>query len=131
VKLLAFGIGLAIAIFGAAGIFYPTGLTWIANHLVTAGAFYVVAVLRVGIGLVLISAARESRMPRAIRALGYLVVISGIVTAVVALVGMGQAHDIIAWFIQQGTGLTRITAVLVLALGGFVAYACAPVPEPA
>src|SRR6476661_4936000 len=99
-KLLAFGIGLAIAIFGAAGIFYPTGLTWIANHLVTAGTFYVVAVLRVGIGLVLISVARESRMPRAIRALGYLILISGIVTALVALVGMGHAHDIIAWFIQ-------------------------------
>ena len=128
-KLLAFGIGLAIAIFGAAGIFFPTGLTWIANHVVTSGAFYVIAAIRIGFGLVLISVAADSRAPKAIRVLGYLIVISGITAAVVGLVGIGQAHQIIDWWIEQGTGVTRLTSVLVLALGGFVAYACAPVPQ--
>jgi len=130
VKLLAFGIGLAIAIFGAAGIFFPTGLTWIANHAVTSGAFYVIAAIRIGFGLVLISVAADSRAPKAIRVLGYLIVISGITAAVIGLVGIGQAHQIIDWWIEQGTGVTRLTSVLVLALGGFVAYACAPVPQP-
>jgi hypothetical protein len=129
VKLLAFGIGLAIAIFGAAGIFFPTGLTWIANHVVTSGAFYVIAAIRIGFGLVLISVAADSRAPKAIRVLGYLIVISGITAAVVGLVGIGQAHQIIDWWIEQGAGVTRLTSVLVLALGGFVAYACAPVPR--
>jgi hypothetical protein len=129
VKLLAFGIGLAIAIFGAAGIFFPTGLTWIANHVVTSGAFYVIAAIRIGFGLVLISVAADSRAPKAIRVLGYLIVISGITAAVVGLVGIGQAHQIIDWWIEQGSGVTRLTSVLVLALGGFVAYACAPVPQ--
>ena len=128
-KLLAFGIGLAIAIFGAAGIFFPTGLTWIANHVVTSGAFYVIAAIRIGFGLVLISVAADSRAPKAIRVLGYLIVISGITAAVVGLVGIGQAHQIIDWWIEQGAGVTRLTSVLVLALGGFVAYACAPVPR--
>jgi len=30
------------------------------------------------------------------------------------------------WWMRQGDGVIRLTAVLVLALGGFVAYACAP-----
>jgi len=30
------------------------------------------------------------------------------------------------WWMRQGDGVIRLTAVLVLALGDFVAYACAP-----
>jgi len=131
VKLLAFAIGLAIAIFGAAGIIFPSGLTWIANHWLTSGAFYAIGAVRVTIGVVLIAVARESRAPKALRVLGYVILIAGITAALVGLLGIGQAHDMIDWWIRQGTGLVRLTSLLVLALGGFVAYACAPVPRNA
>jgi hypothetical protein len=58
--------------------------------------------------------------------MGYVIVIAGITTALTGLVALEQARGAIDWWSQQGSGLLRLTGVLVLALGGFVAYACAP-----
>jgi hypothetical protein len=126
VKTLAFVFGLCILAVGAVGVLAPSGLVWIAHHFVTAGAFYLVAAVRVAFGLVLISVASVSRAPKALRVLGYIVFISGIATALMGLVGMGLARAIIEWWLQQGSGVVRLTGILALALGAFVAYACAP-----
>jgi hypothetical protein len=131
VKTLAFVFGLCIIGVGAVGILAPSGLVWIAHHFVTSGAFYAVAAVRVAFGLVLISVASASRAPKALRVLGYIVLISGIATALMGLVGMERARAIIEWWLQQGSGVIRLTGILVLALGGFVAYACAPVRHAA
>jgi hypothetical protein len=56
-KKLAFVAGLLILTFGAVGILVPSVLVWIAQHAVTADAFYVIATVRVAFGLVLISVA--------------------------------------------------------------------------
>ena len=78
VKTLAFVIGLLIGAVGAAGMIAPSGLVWIANHFVSPGAFYVIATVRVAFGVVLISVASVSRAPKALRVLGYLILIAGI-----------------------------------------------------
>ena len=124
-KALAFVFGLCIATFGAVGILAPSGLVWIAQHFVTSIAFYLVAPLRVAFGLVLISVASASRAPKALRVLGYAIVLAGIMTALTGLLGMGRARAIVGWWLGQGSGVVRLTGALVLALGGFVAYACA------
>jgi hypothetical protein len=131
VKALAFAFGLCIAAFGAVGVLAPSGLVWIAQHAVTPIAFYVVATVRVALGLVLISAAPASRAPKALRILGYVIVIVGITTALTGLLEIGRARAIIEWWLQQGSGVVRLTGVLVLALGAFVAYACVPGPAKA
>ena len=125
-KNLAFVVGLCIVTVGAVGILVPSGLVWIAQHSVTSGAFYVIATVRVAFGLVLISVASVSRAPKTLRVLGYLILIAGITTALTGLVAIERARAIIEWWLQQGSGVVRLTGVLVLALGGFVAYACAP-----
>lgn len=125
-KTVAFVFGLCVIAIGALGILAPSGLAWIAQYFVTPGAFYVVAVVRVAVGVLLISVASASRAPKALRVLGYVVFIAGIATAVMGLVGMGLARAIIEWWLQQGSGVVRLTGILVLALGSFVAYACAP-----
>ncbi len=130
-KTLAFVFGLCILAFGAVGMLAPFGLVWIALHFVTSGAFYVVATVRVAFGIVLISVASASRAPKAIRVLGYIILIAGISTALTGLVAIGSARATVEWWLQQGSGVVRLTGVLVLALGGFVAYACAPaLPNP-
>jgi archaellum biogenesis protein FlaJ (TadC family) len=126
VKNLAFVVALLILAFGSVGILVPSDLVWIAQHSVTSGAFYVIATVRVAFGLVLISVASVSRAPKTLRVLGYLILIAGITTALTGLVAIERARAIIEWWLQQGSGVGRLTAVLVLALGGFVAYACAP-----
>lgn len=130
-KSLAFAVALLLLAFGAFGTCVPSALAWIAQHSVTSGAFYVIAAVRVTFGLVLISAASLSRAPRAIRVLGYLILVAGITAALTGLVAIERARAIIDWWLQQGSGVVRLTSAMVLTLGGFVAYACAPLRRDA
>jgi hypothetical protein len=126
VKAVAFVVGLGIATVGAVGILMPSGLVWIAHRSLTPGAFYTIAMVRVAVGLLLILVARASRAPRALRVLGYVILIAGIATALTGLLGIGRARATIDWWTEQGPDLVRLTAVLVLTLGSFIAYACTP-----
>src|SRR5262249_4724397 len=125
--------GICISAVGAVGAIAPSGLVWLAQQFVTSGAvgFYVIAVVRVAFGLILISVAPASLAPKALRVLGYVILILGITTALTGLVAFGRAQGAIEWWLRQDSGVLRLTAVLVLALGGFVAYACAPTRRPA
>jgi hypothetical protein len=125
-KTLAFCVALAIMAVGTLGVVLPSSLVWIAQHVVTPSAFYIIATIRVAFGLVLISVASVSRTPKTLRVLGYFILIAGITTALMALVAIEHARAIIEWWLQQGSGVVRLAGVLVLVLGGFVAYACAP-----
>jgi hypothetical protein len=127
VKTVAFVFGLCISAVGVVGILAPSRLVWLAQLFVTSGPFYVIATVRIAFGLILISVASASRAPRALRVLGYVIVILGITTALTSLLAIGRARGGIEWWLQQGSGVFRLTGVLVLILGGFVAYACAPV----
>ena len=127
VKILAFVIGLLIAAVGAVGIVAPSGLVWIVEHFsVTSGAFYVIATVRVAFGLVLISVASVSRTPKTLRTLGYVILIVGITTGLTGLLAIEQARAIIELWSRQGSGVVRLTGIPLLALGGFIAYSCAP-----
>jgi len=123
VKTLAFVFGLCISAVGAVGILAPSGLVWLAQHFVTPGAFYVIATVRITFGLILISVAPDSRAPKALRVWGYLILIAGITTALTGLVAIERARAIIEWWLQQGSGVLRLTSVLLLAFGGFIADA--------
>jgi len=128
VQTLAFMFGLSIMVVGAVGILAPPGLVWIARHFVASGAFafYLLAMARIAFGLVLISVASASRAPRALRVVGYLIVILGITTGLTGLLEIGRARDSIEWWLQRGPAVARLTGVAILTLGGFVAYSCAP-----
>ena len=130
-KTLAFVFGLCIGTVGVVGMLAPSSLVWIAQHSVTSGAFYLIAAIRVGFGLVLINAASASRAPRTLRIVGYVIVVAGLATALTGLVGIERARTIIDWWLQQGAGIIRLTSVVLVALGGFVVYACVPVRRAA
>ncbi len=126
-KTLAFVIGLLIVAVGAVGILAPSALLWIAQHVVTTLELYAIAVVRVAIGLLLLAVAPTSRAPRTLRVLGAITVVAGIVTP---FLGVARVQAIADWVSQQGSGLLRLTALVALAIGSFVAYACAPAPGP-
>jgi hypothetical protein len=126
VKNLAFVVALLILAVGAVGVLVPSRLVWIAHFSVTSGAFYLIAAVRVALGLVLISVASASRAPKTLRVLGYFILIAGIATALMALVAMDRARVFIEWWLQQGAGIIRLACVLVLAIGAFLVYALAP-----
>jgi uncharacterized membrane protein len=126
VKNVALVVGLLMLAFGAVGIVEPSALTSLVPYAVTSGAFYVFGAVRVALGLVLISVASRSRAPRALRIVGYFILVAGIATALTGLVAIERARAIIDWWLQQGSPLLRLTAAVVAALGGLIAYACAP-----
>jgi len=123
VKTLAFAIGLFIAGFGTVGILAPTNLVWIARHSVAPVELYVIAAVRVAFGVLLISVAPASRAPKTLHIVAVIPLVAAIATP---FVGVERAPAIIEWWSQQGSGLLRLSAIPLLALGGFVAYACAP-----
>ncbi len=125
-KNLAFVVALIILAVGAVGILVPSRVVWIAQYSLSSGAFYAFGAVRVGIGLLLISVASASRAPKPLRLFGYVILIAGILTALTGLVAMERARALIEWWLQQGSGVIRVVCVLVLAVGSFVAYACAP-----
>ena len=125
-KTLAFVIGLYIATVGAIALLLPSGLLWVDQHFITPGTFFLAVIVRIAFGFVLISAASASRTPKALRVLGYIIVIIGIAMALTALLDMEWARAAIARWLQLGSTVVRLTGILVLALGCFIAYACAP-----
>jgi len=98
-------------------------------HSLTSGAFYLIAAVRVAFAVILILAAPLSRTPTALRTIGYIILVAGITTALMGSVAMERAHAIVDWWLQQGSGVVRLTCLLVSALGAFIAYVCAPVRQ--
>lgn len=126
VKNLAFIMGLLIFAVGAVGVLMPSSLVWTAQHFDTSGAFYLIGTARVAFGCVLISVAPVSRAPKTLRVLGYLIVIAGLTAVLTGVVAIDRARAMIEWWLQLGTGVIRLAGIIILALGGSVAFACAP-----
>lgn len=125
-KTLAFVMGLLSALVGAVGVLVPSELIWLSRQALTSWAFYGMAGVRVAAGLVFVAAAPSSREPRAVRLLGYYALLKGVATAAMGLLALGRARAAAEWWWGHGDMAGRLTGAFVLALGGFVAFACAP-----
>ena len=91
-RIVAFVFGLCIAIFGAVSILVPSASVWVAGLFSVPGAFYALAAVRITFGLILLSLASSSRVPKTLRVLGGVIVLLGITTAVLGLVGFEPAR---------------------------------------
>jgi hypothetical protein len=123
VKTLAFVIGLYILAVGAIGIFAPSSLVWIAQRFTTPVDWYALAAVRVAVGGLLVSVAKASRAPTALRVVALIPLVAALA---MPFVGVERARATIAWWSLQGSGIVRLSAMPLLTLGGFIAYACAP-----
>ena len=110
------------------GLVAPSSLVWLAQRFVTIGAagFYIIAVVRIAFGLILISVAPASRAPRRLRVLGLVIALLGVAAALTGVVGVERGDAAINWWSHLGSSTWRLTGGVILALGVFVAYACAP-----
>jgi hypothetical protein len=122
-KTLAFIIALLIIAMGLTGLVCPDCLVRIGYYSFTPVGLYVVAGLRVAIGVVLFLAAPATRAPKTLRILGVLVCVGGVVTAFLTA---ERAHAILDWWSANGTTFVRFGAGIALILGGFIAFVTAP-----
>jgi hypothetical protein len=119
-NLLATVFGLLLAAFGLVGMVVPADWLAFGTRAVTSTGLYVIAGIRVCLGLVLMNAAATSRMPRTLRVLGIVVVIAGIATPPF---GVERSLAVAHWWASQEPWALRIGPAFVVALGGFMAFA--------
>ena len=114
---LATVVGVLIVLVGLVGVITPNEIGAIGRYVVTRNGLYIVAVLRVCIGIVFILAAPASRMPRTIRIIGGIVFIAGIITP---LFGVDRSRSILDWWISQSSIFMRLAGVVAIAGGAFI-----------
>ena len=119
-RLLTLLVALFIMVVGLVGVFSPDSLITVGRYVVTPLGLYVVAAVRVGIGLLLMLVARISRAPRTLRAFGAVVLVAGLATP---FFGVARALAILDWEATQGTALVRVVAGLLFVIGGSIAFA--------
>ncbi len=99
----------------------------VAPYVLTPALLYAIGALRVGMGLVLFLVARRSRAPRALRAIGVVVLVAGLATPVF---GVERSRAVADWAARDAT-IPRAVGVLLLAFGGFIAFAVSERRRPA
>ena len=118
-QLLGLAIG-ALVILGSSISFAAPDLRLsLERSVITPVGLYVIAALRLGIGLVFVLAAPASRAPRTVRVLGLIVIIAGLITP---WFGVARARAVLSWFASAGPVWMRIDAGVGLALGAFLVY---------
>jgi hypothetical protein len=114
-------VGALLAALGAAGFANPRGLLeTVQSFFQTPTALWVVAVVRIAVGIVLVASAQRSRAPRTLRILGAVILVAGLITP---FFGVERARAIMDWYLAHGPGLMRAVFALLFGLGLFVIYA--------
>jgi len=116
-------VGVMIAGVGLLGVAAPLVLLDLGRWLLGPGGLYAVAVIRIAFGLLLLRVASISRMPKALRVIGAVILINGVMTP---FVGVERSEALLNWFSNQGTMFVRAAATLAIAFGAFVVYLVSP-----
>ncbi|MBI4270984.1 MAG: hypothetical protein HY615_11670 [Candidatus Rokubacteria bacterium] len=118
-RLAALVLSLLVAAVGALGVVSPTRLQAVVRRFESPAGLYAAAALRVILGVALFLTAPTSRAPEALRILGAVIGVAGLLTP---LVGVERFRRLRAWWSGRGPLLMRVSAGLALALGLWLAY---------
>jgi hypothetical protein len=118
-RVAAVVIGLLVVAQGIAGLVAPEFFLRLIQLIQTPPNIYFAAVVRVAFGIVLVLAAPLSRAPIALRILGWLIAVGGLITP---FLGVRLADVILGWW-SQGPAVVRAWAAGALVLGLFIVYA--------
>ena len=125
-RLLGLVIGVLVVVACAIAVAAPDPIIAFGRSLITPGRLQAIAALRIALGLFFILAARESRAPQPLRALGAFVIIAGLTTP---WFGVARSLALLDWWSGAGRPFMRLAAGVAMAIGGFLVYAFRP-PAP-
>jgi hypothetical protein len=118
-RFLALVVAGVVVVLGVAAVVIPEIVIATGRHLVSSSGLYAAAAFRVGVGLVLILAAGESRAPGILRAIGALALMGGVATP---FFGVEAARARLDW--EAGhIGLFRVEGAAFVFLGGLIVSA--------
>jgi hypothetical protein len=118
-RLLGLVIGALVIVGSAISFAAPDRRLSLERSLITPAGLYAIAAVRIAVGLVFALAAPVSREPRALRVLGLIVIIAGLMTP---WFGVVRARAVLDWLASAGPLLMRLDAGVGMALGGFLVY---------
>ena len=121
--IVALILSLFVAAVGVLGIISPLRLLGIVRQFQRPAGLYAAAILRFVLGGALLLAAPTSRASEAVRILGIIIFVSGLVTP---LFGLERFRRLINWWSERGPFFKRVWAGFALAIGLFLAYAVVP-----
>jgi hypothetical protein len=116
---LALVVAGVVVVLGVAGVVIPDIVIATGRHLVSPSGLYAAAAFRVGVGLVLILAARESRAPGILRAIGAVVLVGAVATP---FFGVEAARARLDWEAAHVT-FFRFEGAAFVCLGGLIVSA--------
>jgi hypothetical protein len=126
VKLIALVIAALLILFGLTGVLWPEGLLGLAKSSFTSTGIYVLAIVRMLLGILLLLAARATRTPKTVRVIGIIIFVAGVATA---LLNGERAQLLKDWMLERGPDFLRIAACFPLALGFFILVATLTKPR--
>jgi hypothetical protein len=112
-------IGIIIAAIGLAVLLSPKVMKQIIDFWKKGMKPYLAGIIRIAIGLVFLSAAKESRLPIVITVLGILVIIKGVL---LFILGLERIRKILDWWDKQPALLMRFLGLLALGVGLLILY---------
>jgi len=127
-SIAALSIGLLIVAQGILGLVAPDLFVALVRTFQEPPVIYAAAVIRFVFGVVLFRVAPFSRAPIALRGLGALVALGGLLTPII---GIPFARVVLGWWSEGGPALVRIWAAGALCLGALIVYATMPVRRAA
>jgi hypothetical protein len=122
-RLLAFAIGLIAMGFALTGLVRPEGMARMVRYAFSPSGLYVVAIVRLAIGLIFFLGASGSRAPRTMRIIGVMICV---VSVALAFFTVEYGDALREWWAINGSGFVPWGSVFAFFLGAFVAYATAP-----
>ena len=112
--------GLLIIAAGALGVVSPPRLLALVSRSQSQRGLYVLAAIRVVIGVALFLAAAGSRAPAFLQIFGAIAVLAGVATPVF---GVHRAQAILSWWALQPAVVLRLWCLVVVLLGAAVVWA--------
>ena len=119
-KLLLTILGIIAILAGMFDFIAPDYLLSVGKSLMTPMGIYIVAAVRVLVGILFHAAARTSRLPGTLRVLGFVVLLAGIATPIF---GVARSIAVFNWWSSQNALVLRAPSVILATVGAFIIYA--------
>ncbi len=117
---MALVVSLLLAALALLAVVFPQRLTEFARSLLTPAGMCTTAVGRLGLGIIFVVAAADSRLPWTVQSVGVISMLGGVIAP---MFGLDRHQRILEWWTAQGLVFMRAWSALALALSIVLVYA--------
>jgi hypothetical protein len=113
-------VGALIALIGLAVIIAPSTLKKALWSFIESDRFYLIAIVRIVLGVLFLLAAGQTRSPLFINIVGVFMILAGLL---IPVLGKTRVRAVAEWWMKKGDGMLRVWGVMALLFGVILARA--------